>query len=133
MYDVSAPVVFLPQVNLASGKHLRLSVKGCGLACSLKVQPDVLHFGIVPTYAWADQLLQLSNNCTQLPMQLAVVASGPYFSSLPAQLELAPCGTGEVVIRYRPKVIISRIRLAERSQALERTCLHAIQLASIDQ
>ena len=85
-------------------KHLRLSVKGCGLACVLKVQPDVLHFGIVPTYAWADQLLQLSNNCPQLPMQLAVVASAPYFSSLPAQLELAPCSNGEAVIRYRPKV-----------------------------
>lgn len=85
-------------------KHLRLSVKGCGLACSLEVQPDVLHFGFVPTYAWADQLLQLSKNCPQLPMQLAVVASAPYFSSLPAQLSLAPCSNGEAVIRYRPKV-----------------------------
>lgn len=70
----------------------------------LKVQPEVLHFGITPTYQWADQLLQLSNNSSQLPMQLSVVASGPYFSSLPGQLQLAPGGDGEVVIRYRPKV-----------------------------
>lgn len=92
------------QVNFASGKRLRLPVKGCGLACALKVQPAVLHFGIVPTYQWADQLLQVSNNSTQLPMQLSVVASGPNFASLPGQLELAPGSSGEVVIRYRPKV-----------------------------
>lgn len=92
------------QVNLAVGKHLRLPVKGCGLACLLKVQPEVLHFGIIPTYQWADQLLQLSNGSSQLPMQLSVVTSGPYFSSLPGQLELAPGVGGEVVIRYRPKV-----------------------------
>lgn len=94
------------QVNLSSGKHLRLPVKGCGLACLLKVQPDVLHFGIVPTYQWADQLLQLSNGCMQLPMQLSVTANGPYFSSLPAQLTLEPGGTGEVVLRYWPKVCL---------------------------
>jgi hypothetical protein len=68
------------------------------------VQPEVLHFGIVPTYQWADQLLQVSNNNAQLPMQLSVVASGPNFASLPGQLELAPGSSGEVVIRYRPKV-----------------------------
>lgn len=92
------------QVNLAVGKHLRLPVKGCGMACLLKVQPEVLHFGIVPTYQWADQLLQLGNGSPQLHMQLSVAASGPYFSSLPGQLELAPGADGEVVIRYRPKV-----------------------------
>lgn len=94
------------QVNLSSGKHLRLPVKGCGLACLLKVQPDVLHFGIVPTYQWADQLLQLSNGCMQLPMQLSVTASGPYFSSLPSQVTLEPGGNGEVVLRYQPKVCL---------------------------
>lgn len=99
----SLPVSAL-QVNLASGKRLRLPVKGCGLACALMVQPEVLHFGIVPTYQWADQLLQVCNNSAQLPMQLSVVASGPNFTSLPGQLELAPGSSGEVVIRYRPKV-----------------------------
>jgi hypothetical protein len=104
---------YLLQVNLACGKHLRLPVKGSGLACMLKVQPEVLHFGVVPTYQWADQLLQLSNNSTQLPMQLSVVASGPYFTSLPGQVELAPGGAGEVVIRYRPKVRAHRALAAQ--------------------
>lgn len=89
---------------MGSGKHLRVAIKGCGVACMLVVQPDVMHFGIVPTYQWADQLLQLSNNCTQLPVQLSVAASGPYFCSLPSQLELPPGGSGELVLRYRPKV-----------------------------
>lgn len=104
----SAPPV---QVNLSSGKHLRLPVKGCGMACALKLQPEVLHFGIVPSYQWADQLLQLSNGCPQLPMQLCVSASGPFFSSLPAQLELAPGGSGEVLLRYRPKVGLQKGQL----------------------
>lgn len=65
----------------------------------------MLHFGIVPTYQGADQLLHVCNNSAQLPMQLSVVASGPNFASLPGQLELAPGSSGEVVIRYRPKVM----------------------------
>ena len=81
-----------------------MPVKGSGLACALALQPELMHFGVVPTYQWADQLLQLSNSCMQLPMQLMVAASGPYFSSLPSQLELPPGGGGEVVLRYRPKV-----------------------------
>jgi hypothetical protein len=84
-------------------KHLRVPVKGCGIAPLLTVAPEVLHFGLVSTYQWADQLVAVSNAST-LPLRVASAASGPYFSVLPVQLDLPPGGRAEVCVRYRPKV-----------------------------
>lgn len=102
------------QVNIAAGaKRLRLLIKGCGLAPVVKVSPEVLHFGIVPTYQWADQLVQVSSGCSRLPVKLAVTPSGPYFSALPALVELQPGGGAEVCLRYRPKVSHGRCVAAQ--------------------
>jgi hypothetical protein len=94
------------QVSLAGGnKSLKLPIKGTGLAPKLTLDPQgTLHFGIVPTYEWADQLLQLVNSCSELPMQVVVDRSGPYFVAEPAELQLPPGASASVLLRYLPKV-----------------------------
>jgi hypothetical protein len=94
------------QVSLAGGsKSLKLPIKGTALAPKLTLDPQgTLHFGIVPTYEWADQLLQLVNSCSELPMQVVVDRSGPYFVAEPAELQLPPGASASVLLRYLPKV-----------------------------
>jgi hypothetical protein len=103
-------VVLILQVSLAGGsKSLKLPIKGTGLAPKLAVEPQgTLHFGIVPTYEWADQLLQLANSCSELPMRVKVDRSGPYFSAEPSELQLPPDATASVLLRYQPKVTADR-------------------------
>lgn len=93
------------QVSLAGGsRFLRLPIKGVGLAPHLMVSPQVMHFGIVPTYEWADQLLELVNGCSQLPMHVVVDRSGPYFAAEPSELQLPPGASASVLVKYLPKV-----------------------------
>ncbi|KAF6261116.1 hypothetical protein COO60DRAFT_1637017 [Scenedesmus sp. NREL 46B-D3] len=97
----------LLQVSLAGGsKSLKLPIKGAGLAPKLTLNSHgTLHFGLVPTYEWADQLLQLVNSCSELPMQVAVDRSGPYFSAEPSELQLPPGASATVLLRYLPKAL----------------------------
>lgn len=99
------------QVSLSGGtKPLKLPIKGTGLAPKLALDPQgTLHFGIVPTYEWADQLLQLANTCSKLPMRVMVGRSGPYFYAEPSELQLPPGASASVLLRYLPKVTTSVI------------------------
>lgn len=99
------------QVSLSGGtKSLKLPIKGTGLAPKLALDPQgTLHFGIVPTYEWADQLLQLANTCSKLPMRVMVGRSGPYFYAEPSELQLPPGASASVLLRYLPKVTTSVI------------------------
>lgn len=119
------------QVSLAGGsKSLKLPIKGAGLAPKLTLNSHgTLHFGLVPTYEWADQLLQLVNSCSELPMQVAVDRSGPYFSAEPSELQLPPGASATVLLRYLPKVR-SRCSVNACNEMLkvEVFCTHASQL-----
>ncbi len=83
---------------------LRLHLRGRGIAPQLVVEPRHLHFGVLHTYEWADQLLTLSSLCNELPMRIAAHRSAAYFSIQPAELELSPGGSVTVLLRYQPKV-----------------------------
>lgn len=89
---------------MTGGKLLQVPVKGYGLAPTLAATPQVMHLGVVPTYEWADQLLELCNKCQELPMHVRFDRSGPYFTVEPAQLDLPPAGSTCVLVRYLPKV-----------------------------
>lgn len=89
---------------MPSGKLLRLPIRGYGLGPHLSASPQIMHFGVVPTYEWADQLLELSNSCQELPMHVEFDRSGPYFAAEPAQVDLPPGASASVLVRYLPKV-----------------------------
>lgn len=101
-------IVCYLQVNLSGGKLLRLPIRGYGLAAHLIANPQVMHFGVVPSYEWADQLLELGNSCPELPMHVVFDRSGPYFLAEPAEVDLPPGATASVLVRYLPKVGCSR-------------------------
>ena len=93
------------QVNVAGdSKPLRVTVRGHALPPQLLATPQLLHFGIVPSNEWADQLLQLVNGCSKLPMHVVCKRSAPYFTVEPAELLLPPDAAASILVRYMPKV-----------------------------
>eukprot|EP00878_Enallax_costatus_P039320 GHUV01044923.1.p1 GENE.GHUV01044923.1~~GHUV01044923.1.p1 ORF type:complete len:105 (-),score=21.95 GHUV01044923.1:133-447(-) len=94
---------------MPGGRLLRLPIRGYGLAPHLAASPRVMQVGGVPTYDWADQLLEPSNSCQELPMHVEFDRSGPYFSTEPAQVDLPPGASASVLVRYLPKVSSSSV------------------------
>jgi len=93
------------QANVAGdSKPLRLMVKGHALTPQLLATPQLLHFGNVPSNEWADQLLQLANGCSKLPMYVVCKRAAPYFAADPPELLLPPDTAASILIRYMPKV-----------------------------
>lgn len=51
---------------------LKLPIRARGMPGGLRMSPPNMFFGDVPTYAWADQLLTITNTNTLMPARYQV-------------------------------------------------------------
>lgn len=83
-----------PQIDLsgpAGARTLRAPIRGRALLPRLVPSPRQLHFGGVACGGWADQLVTLTNGCSELPLRVHATGGAPYFKvSSPSSL-LAQC------------------------------------------
>lgn len=66
---------------------------------------QVLHFGEVDSYSWADQHLEVSNAMAGLPLTWRAPKAHPYYSIEPAGGSLAPGESVQVLARYLPRAL----------------------------
>ncbi|PNW70067.1 hypothetical protein CHLRE_17g704300v5 [Chlamydomonas reinhardtii] len=84
---------------------LKLPIRARGMPGGLRMSPPNMFFGDVPTYAWADQLLTITNTNTLMPARYQMVKSTPYFAVEPSSGTVLPGGNVQVLVRYQPKAM----------------------------
>lgn len=85
--------------------RIKLPVRGRGVAAGLRVSPMSFEFGDVPTHQYADQLCDLVNTSSTLPVTFAAAKSNPYFQLMPSSGKVYGGQTVQVMLRYAPKAL----------------------------
>jgi hypothetical protein len=66
---------------------------------------QVLHFGEVDSYSWADQMLEVANQSAGLPLAWRAPKAHPYYVLEPPGGSLAPGEKAQVLARYLPRAL----------------------------
>lgn len=104
--DQRASFDYVAQLDLEGlQRPMRFPVVGAGALPALSLEPTALHFGEVPTYDWADQLLTVTNRNSELPIDFRIPKRSPYYSCEPSRGLLLPGQSATVLVRYCPKAL----------------------------
>ncbi|KXZ50888.1 hypothetical protein GPECTOR_14g137 [Gonium pectorale] len=104
---------------------LKLPIRARGMPGGLRLSATNLFFGDVPTHAWADQLVTISNTNTAMGAKFQMSKSAPYFTVEPSSGSVLPGGSVQVLVRYQPKAmgkhsgVIPVTVLSEQGQVIQ--------------